>query len=931
MNKLELYVDDKRVELFKDEEITITQSIKNIQKVETVFADYTQDFSVPASKENQKIFRHLDRGDVANSLDVRQRTSADILLNGILFKRGYVIFREAQVVDGKTISYKLYFVGGLGHLKTKIGDLKINQLDYNLAEFQDYESVKEGLSRDRSEQNSSGELEDILYSLITVDAGHYFSNDTTTPSTVDYPKNLSYAGLGSVSTGSGGLDYQSLKPSIRMDAIVRAIESKFRNQGVVFSNDFFKTTIAENPEWMNLFMLMHNKKGNIEPSEFTGLKKVRNGVNTGTSVVDWQSSVSQLSVLGNYQSSQVFDTTENIWRGIISGSSQELRAISFGIISTNLTAKYSVYIKDVSNPNAEYEELVKDAVGDKTVGLFYNVGNAESFGNQRIYSFWVETDETTNISINVTAIYKGIVFGPSTVTDSAALSVLVGNEQTLDIPKILPDIKVFDFLKGVFKLFNLVAYEDRSGVIVVQQYDKWRENKKTVDITEYVNDSRYGIDLKIPYNSLIFKYKENDYTERMFRNEPLDYVSTSEYGYFEETRGEITSSDKSFTSEIPFELMRYQRLLHSTNETLNPLPFNIESSIQMAELVDDGGDELKGQGIIYYPINSQHAGLWSVDNIALNNGEGDIESISSYNIPSNTLDLRTLASPEPYSLSFGDYYDSWTRRNVTSAGMYHNNYFDFLSPIFNTRNKSLKLELYLPSHLLINLELKDDIVFKGKKYRINTLKTNLQSGKSSIEIVGYSTSSFSKIVEGGAANAPVITLNGAETINVAYGATYTDLGATATDAEDGTIAVTDDSSNINTLNSGTQVITYNAIDSDGNSAAPVFRTVVVSLPPPPSIDVWSLLSVNQTTNVFVIDYTVSSVSVAIKKVKFFVKLQGAVDSPFDEVSSVDGGGNNTLSGTFSSAAADGQTYECYLTLNAGGVTVRSSDVTVTLT
>jgi len=925
MNKLELYVDNQRVELFKDEEITITQSIKNLQTVDTVFADYTQDFSVPASKVNQKIFKHLDRGDVANSLDRRQRTNADILLNGILFKRGYVIFREAQVVDGKTISYKLYFVGGLGHLKTKIGDLKINQLDYNIAEVQDYDSVKEGLSRDRTDLDSNSQLEDILYSLITVDTGHYFSVDTANPSTVDFPKNLSYVGLGSTSVGGGGLNYQSLKPSIRMDAIVRAIENKFRSQGVVFSSDFFKTTVAENPEWMNLFMLMHNKKGKIEISEFTGLKQVTNGVNSGTSVVDWQPSISQLSILGNYESSQVFNTDTNTWSVDVGRGRHALLSFTFAISSTSLTAKYSVYIKEVSNPNSEYKELVKDVIGNKVVTL-----NTGSYEGHKIYSFWVESGEATNVSINVTATYRGAL-GFANVTDSAALNVLVGNEQTLDIPKILPDMKVFDFLKGVFKLFNLVAYEDRDGVIVVQQYDKWRESKKTIDVTEYVNDSKYGIDLKMPYNSLIFKYKENDYTDRMFRNEFIDDVSTSDYGSFEETRAEITSSDKFFTSEIPFELMRYQRLLHSSNETLDPLPFNINSSVQIAELVDDSGDELAGKGIIYYPINSQHAGLWDVDDIALNNGAGDIESISEYNIPSNTLDLRTLANPEPYALPFGDYYDSWTNKNVESAGMYHNNHFDFLSPVFNTRNRGLKLELYLPSHLLINLELKDDVVFKGKKYRINTLKTNLQSGKSSIEIVGYSTSSFSKIIEGGALNAPVITLNGAETINVDYGATYTDLGATATDAEDGTVTVTDDSSNINTLNSGTQVITYNAIDSDGNSAAPVFRTVIVSSPPPPTVEDWSIQSINQTTNVALIDWEVESIGTPLKKVKLFIKLQGAADSPFDLLSTVDGNSLNTLSGTFSFTGGDFQTYVAYLTVAAGGVTVRSSDVTVTLT
>ena len=416
----------------------------------------------------------------------------------------------------------------------------------------------------------------------------------------------------------------------------------------------------------------------------------------------------------------------------------------------------------------------------------------------------------------------------------------------------------------------------------------------------------------------------------MFRNKTLDDISTTNYGSFEETRNDITSSDKSYISEIPFELMRYQRLLHSWDETLSPLPFNIKSSVQIGELVDDNGEELEGKGIIYYPINSVTS-IQSHNPIALNDSLGVMHSQSAYNIPSNTLDLRTLANPEPFALPFGDYYDSWTRKDVTSAGMYYTNHFNFLAPIFNTRNKTLKLELYLPAHLLIDLELKDDIVFKGKKYRINTLRTNLQSGKSSIEITGYNTTGFSKIVEGVAVNAPVITLTGAEEVNVVYSTTYTDLGATATDAEDGTVTVTDDSSSIDTLSPGTQVITYNAVDSDGNSAAPVFRTVIVSSPPPPTVEDWSIQSINQTTNEVLIDYEVESIGTPLGRIKFFIKLQGAADSPFDELSSVSGYPLNTLSGTLSFTGGYSLIYVAYLKVTAGGITVRSSDLIITLT
>lgn len=74
---------------------------------------------------------------------------------------------------------------------------------------------------------------------------------------------------------------------------------------------------------------------------------------------------------------------------------------------------------------------------------------------------------------------------------------------------------------------------------------------------------------------------------------------------------------------------------------------------------------------------------------------------------------------------------------------------------------------------------------------------------------------------------PVIALNGAATINLTVGGTYTEQGATATDLADGTDAVTP-SGTVDTSTAGNYTITYNATDSIGNSAVPVTRTVIVS-------------------------------------------------------------------------------------------------------
>ncbi len=93
---------------------------------------------------------------------------------------------------------------------------------------------------------------------------------------------------------------------------------------------------------------------------------------------------------------------------------------------------------------------------------------------------------------------------------------------------------------------------------------------------------------------------------------------------------------------------------------------------------------------------------------------------------------------------------------------------------------------------------------------------------------------YTVIIEGSGPDTtpPVITLNGASTVNVTQGGTYTELGATATDNIDGDISanIVIGGDTVNTSVLGTYVITYNVSDAAGNNAAEVTRTVSVVEP-----------------------------------------------------------------------------------------------------
>ncbi|MDH5421536.1 MAG: DUF5011 domain-containing protein, partial [Acidimicrobiia bacterium] len=83
--------------------------------------------------------------------------------------------------------------------------------------------------------------------------------------------------------------------------------------------------------------------------------------------------------------------------------------------------------------------------------------------------------------------------------------------------------------------------------------------------------------------------------------------------------------------------------------------------------------------------------------------------------------------------------------------------------------------------------------------------------------------------------APVITLVGINPQLIEVGAAYTEQGAAAFDSYDGALGVVIDASAVNTAVIGSYLVTYDVVDSSGNAATRVTRTVIVGDSTPPVI------------------------------------------------------------------------------------------------
>jgi hypothetical protein len=77
-------------------------------------------------------------------------------------------------------------------------------------------------------------------------------------------------------------------------------------------------------------------------------------------------------------------------------------------------------------------------------------------------------------------------------------------------------------------------------------------------------------------------------------------------------------------------------------------------------------------------------------------------------------------------------YTGTTDFTDTLFNVYYKNY---ITSVFNESNRLTKLTAYLPLSILLNYTLADRFIINGNSYKINSITTNLETGKSELELL----------------------------------------------------------------------------------------------------------------------------------------------------------------------------------------------------
>ena len=692
MQKLQLYIGTQRVDLFKDETVSFTQTIQNVKDISKIFTEFSKTFSLPASKVNNKIFKHYYNFDIQGGFDARNKVAGYIELNTLPFKEGYIKLEGVDLKKNIPHTYRITFFGNTINLKDVLGDDQLGALPSLSTYNQEYTktNIKSKMTANLTSTTN------ICTPLITHTQRLFYNSDSATH---NYNGNLYWHNA----SGTNGVEWNQLKFAIRLQAIIDAIELQYPS--INFSDDFFNN--STNTQFHNLWMWLHRKKGSVEPTQQLALNFVpleelyKVSGNTGYTA----SIFGILEIIAPTSPTQIVQT-------------------DLTVTPSNLQTVYNIQILKNGSIYDQRTNVQGSQTFFSTSGLLLGAGQ---------YTIQVATLDSNGITFNANNIVWTISVanlgqggGGGTDIWKNATAFQSSTITPFNIPEQIPEMTIISFLTSLFKMFNLTAYIDNSGTIVVKTLDSYYASGSATPIVidEYLDVTKSSTDVALPFKEIEFKYKGLG----TFLAKQYNQLNNIGWGTLKYTLNNATfdAPNNVYKVEIPFEHLLYERLINVN--TAVSAPAN-ETTIQYGYFVDDNQEPYYGLPLVFYAIEVSNG-----TEIALQTGTGT-EDIDDYIIPSNSLEVGTTNETNINFTAAINEYDG----SEYLGTLFNTNYSTYINNVFDIGRRLIKVNAILPQKIFHNLQLNDLIQIRQQNYQINSITTNLTNGKSQLELLNVGT------------------------------------------------------------------------------------------------------------------------------------------------------------------------------------------------
>ena len=706
MQQLQLYIESDRLDLFKDETVSLTQTIQNVKDVAKVFTSFSKTFSVPASKNNNKIFKHYYNFNIVDGYDARKKKVGRIELNTLPFQSGLIKLEGVTLKNNLAHTYKITFFGNTVELPDIIGDDNLGSLAFSNAKY-DLTYSPDGVLAKMQQASGSGAY--IITPLIThTDQLYFKSGESIANSNNLWPQSSSV---------KQGVKWDQLKFALRLYEIIEEIELKYTvangyANNIVFSRDFFNTG---NPVFYNLYMWLHRKSGAVQPpAQITTFETIVN---------NWTASANEIIV--SYSTITIPATLVTAPNKITTNT------LTVTPASGSASLPYSVVVS--LNGSTVFTSVSTAGTQTILLGLNFLVANG-------VYTVSIVHQAAITFTSVVWEISGDL--GASSYDDTATRNNLTAS-LTFDfqVPNQIPDISIMSFLSGLFNMFSLVAYANDSGVIVVRPLEATSgvshsyytsadvsglDAPINYNISEYTDTTQREVNIALPYKEIIYAYEGTGtylakQHNQLFGSEwgALKYIG----GTDTDGRGgvNLNASTETYKVIVPFEHMKFERLVNVTNGGY--------TTIQWGWSVNENAEPYIGKPLIFYGIR-QTGGF----NLSYQKSTTVATIEGTYWIPSNALFQASSSGKQNINFNneLNEYQFGSDEFTDTLFSVYHSEY---IIDVFNPSRRITQISSYLPLRIIYNFKLNDTFTINSSTFIINSITTDLQSGKSKMELL----------------------------------------------------------------------------------------------------------------------------------------------------------------------------------------------------
>tara|TARA_R100001443_G_scaffold103718_1_gene112143 strand:- start:395 stop:3184 length:2790 start_codon:yes stop_codon:yes gene_type:complete len=721
-------------DLYEEEEIPLTLSVDDFKNVAEKVQSYSKDFNLPATKRNNKIFGNIFEitRTVANPYDFNPyaKTRAVLKQDGFMLFDGFLKLIDIQEREGE-ISYNV----NLYAQTIALADTLKNRT-FDLMDFSELEHTYSKVAIKASWYLNGLPLTNPLPTGTYAGTAGTSVTDVLKYPFVDWSGQILIAnGATGNSATAGSPELTTLEQGFRPFIQVKyLIDRIFAEAGYTYTSTLFDTG-----KFKRLFMDF-NWGGDTMPSvigetTYTATYKYGTGApafGTDTTfitlpLIDSTSTGGQTNshVPPDYNTSgadiyKIVATTDNQVYNIDytwviyndasgTGNNDTIQLqwkhydSSTGVTTTkNYT---QVYAPDGKKTPVTGRIQVALDTGDK---LWAEYAGSESYSDLEVDRYLGRTGAT--VTFNIT----------SSLVTSGTINSLRG------------EINQWEFLKGIFTMFNLVTIQDDSDAanIIIKPYSEvFINNTRGTTLKDRsINfDWTDKVDLKdiqlTPLNDLkkrtIFKYEEDD----------DDYIFNM---YKKSTRGHLYGS-KVFSAEGLTLLEGDEEVVASPFAATVSKPLGQSFTALIVPTIYSKGDDGTTEPFDNLPrILYNHTGTAAPIDIAPlsyyipeQNGGGS-ENVDEFFTFSHLTDIPTVVSTPPVSTDTFDYNFGEAQYiqpigQTSTLNLFNTYWLPYYNQLYNPDTKTMTLKVNLTAGDIAEFEFSDLVMIKNRAYRVNRI------------------------------------------------------------------------------------------------------------------------------------------------------------------------------------------------------------------